>query len=234
MSGLTDIHHHVLYGLDDGPKTYEEMAAMLRVAHENGVTTLIATPHVTPGVDAFQYELMMERLKEAQAYCEAMGFPLKVLPGAEILYTPAIINALMDRKLPTLAGTQYVLVEFSPNLKYGEVETAVKKLIRFGYRPILAHVERYRCLRRRGRLAQLREKYKVYYQINCNSLLGNGGLRVKRFARYALEEGQLDYVASDAHDVQARKCRMQEAFRFLCKHKDQRFANRCMRTSMSE
>ena len=76
--GLTDIHHHLLFGMDDGAQSAKEMHAMLRNAAEDRVSRIVATPHVTPGVERFdrkQYDLA---LKDARAYCEENEIPIEV------------------------------------------------------------------------------------------------------------------------------------------------------------
>lgn len=107
-----DLHTHVVYGVDDGARTEEQMRAMLDAAAANGITTLVATTHATPGLEAFPQERYQRHLDAAQAYCQQQGYGLRLYPGAELLYNPMLRDAARENGLPTLAGTDWVLMEF--------------------------------------------------------------------------------------------------------------------------
>ena len=216
MKGFTDIHHHILYGIDDGPDSFERMARMLHKSSEDGVARIIATPHVTPGVRRFNLERYEQRLVEAQRYCAENGLPLEIYGGAEILYTPMTVTMLLDGRIPTMADTQYVLVEFLPDIEFRELFRAVRKLVYAGYRPILAHIERYSCLMHRlKRVYALKDDYEVCLQVNCNTILNPKGFWVRRGIRRLLDDEMVDFVATDAHNIRSRKTHMREAYRLL-------------------
>ena len=86
FAGFTDIHAHFLYGLDDGAKDRHEMEAMLDAADADGILSLFATPHVTPGIEPFDRALYRGRLEEAQRYCHRKGYALRLYSGAVLLY----------------------------------------------------------------------------------------------------------------------------------------------------
>lgn len=67
MNGFVDIHHHLIYGLDDGPAAFQQMTGMLHAAHEDGIAAIIATPHAAPGVRPFDAALTERHLGEARA-----------------------------------------------------------------------------------------------------------------------------------------------------------------------
>ena len=166
---FSDIHSHFVYGIDDGAQTLENMEAMLDAAAADGVSRLIATPHMTPGVHQFNEERLWRHLSEARAYCQICGYDLALYSGAEILYTPAMEHYMSSHRLPTLADSQCVLIEFSPTIPYAEIVTAVELLERNGYTPILAHVERYQALRGMN-IYNLKEQSSALYQVNCNTV----------------------------------------------------------------
>jgi protein-tyrosine phosphatase len=210
MNGFVDIHHHLLYGLDDGPAAFPQMADMLRAAHEDGIAAIIATPHAAPGFRPFDGALMERRVREARAYCRENALPLTIYPGAEVLVTPKFLSAPLP-SLPTLAGTRYVLVEFAPGAEYGVAEGAVRALMHCGRVPVIAHVERCRFLTTRPeRLFRLRG-LGALFQINCAALLDGGWLNLG----WLIREGLIDFLATDAHDTSARECRMTRAYRTL-------------------
>ena len=121
MSGFTDYHAHFVYGVDDGARTREEMFAMLDAAAADGVTRLFATSHSTPGMEPFPLDVYQRHLDFARAYCAEKGYDLMLESGSELLYTPAAAYAAAEHSLVTLGGTDWVLLEFVPDVEAAEV-----------------------------------------------------------------------------------------------------------------
>lgn len=227
MSGFTDIHTHLIYGVDDGAKTEEEMQAMLDAAWADGVTALYATSHVTPGVRPFDKTVYLRHLKKAQQYCWEKGYSITLHSGAEILYTPAIRSHALEHRLPTLGRSRWILMEFVPDISYKEVEEAVSFMESCGYLTILAHIERYPCLRHGG-ANRLAKKHNVRYQINCDTILKKHGIWMDYQIKKWLNQQLISYVASDSHDCYRRPTRMKEAHEVLCRMVGKRYADRLM------
>lgn len=225
MNGFTDIHSHILYGIDDGPKTLVEMEAMLDAAQADGIASIFATSHATPGLQPLNPELRRARMEEAQNYCNQRGYDLEILPGAEILYTPAMEQAVRNNGLPALADTGCVLIEFVPDVDYEEMTRAVEIVQQAGHDIIIAHMERYDCLRRQGNARRLKRDYHVFYQVNCHSLFKKGGFWKRRFLDQCFRRRLIDFVASDAHDCVKRPFRMREAYDWLSRKYGQEYAN---------
>ena len=226
MKGYTDIHSHLLYGIDDGAKTRDDMEAMLDAAYADGITSIFATPHVTPGVYPLPTEQIAQRLDEARAYCRMKGYKLDISAGAEILFTPALERFAQEGRLPALGDTRHILVEFMPDIGYAELSAAVGMMERAGYGVIIAHIERYDCLRRRGNVFRLKDSCDVRYQVNCQSLLKKQGFFRERFLKQCLKLELIDGVATDAHDCIRRPCRMEKAHSLLAQRYGQEYASR--------
>ena len=217
MNGFRDIHAHFVYGVDDGARTRADMEAMLDAAHADGVASLFATPHVTPGIAPFDERLFHARLAEARGYCAERGYPLTLYAGAEILYTPAMERYASEHRLPTLADSEYVLMEFVPDIAYVELDATLGQLERSGYTAILAHIERYRCMSLKNAY-RLKEKYDICYQINCGTLLRKQRFfKAHRVERW-LKDELIDFVATDSHDTLRRPSRMTAAYECLRQH----------------
>ncbi len=229
MIGYTDIHSHFLYGLDDGPKTKEEMEAMLDAAYADGITTLFATPHVTPGLSQLDTKLMNQHLNEAREYCEAKKYQLNLFSGAEILFAPTLEPLAKERRIPTLADTSFVLVEFVPDISYSEVEAAIDILAHSNYNTILAHIERYNCLFASHNAYRLKEKYDIYYQINCNSILKGRGWLKNYYLRKWLDNEIIDFVATDSHDTKYRPTQMDLTYTALLKRHRKEYVDKLVR-----
>ena len=212
---FVDIHHHLLYGLDDGPTQRAGMEQMLRIATRAGVRTLIATPHIAPGVVPFSPDAFEQRLGDAQQLARALGLPLRLLPGSELRYTSQAPRYLAERRVPTLGASPRVLVAFPVEIHFADLQDALLHILRRGYAPVISHVERYPCLMRvPQRVPHLRLRGDVRVQLNAAALL-NADRGMHRTLRRLLLDGQIDYVASDAHDADQRACRLGEAFERL-------------------
>ena len=180
---------------------------MLHMAAADGIGTIIATPHVSPGLKPVDSALMQRRISEANAYCLNNGLDLRIYRGAEVLFTPALANVITQRRVPTLMKTRYVLLEFHLDADCREIECAVRLLINGGYIPILAHVERYRYLMGNLRLLKrLKSECAVLCQMNCAAL--TGCFFTRRCATRLLKEELIDFASTDAHNVFARPCNM--------------------------
>lgn len=216
MSGLTDLHQHILWGMDDGPDSAEGMHAMLEEAHAQQIKRIAATPHAYPGYHPFDQFLYRDRLDEAQDYCRAKGFDITLMPGAEVAWTYQSVMALRKRALPTLNDTDCVLIELWRDIPWQEVRSAAEQLLRAGFTPVFAHVERYRCfLWQPEKALKLKEELPVFYQVNAASVLDGGGPVFKRFIRRMLAEKGIDVIASDAHGNAIRPQRLLEAHQAL-------------------
>ncbi len=225
---FTDIHHHIIYGVDDGPATREQSCAMLRAAAEQGVTRVICTSHAMPGTERFPLERYWEHLQEERDYCRTEGLQIELAEGCEILWDRSCTRLLSENAFPTLNGSHYVLVEFYPNSPWSELLFAARNLNAAGYRPIFAHVERFACLRRPGRLEALADDYEVLLQMNAKTALASEkpGIFGDRWPAKVLEKGLIDCIASDAHDTVNRPCRMHACYKDLLRRYGRETADR--------
>ena len=214
MRGFFDIHHHLVYGLDDdGPRTPEDMHRMIIHAVRDGITDLIATPHVMPGIRPFDQALYLERLEEARTYIREAGLNLTLYPGAEIYYTPFTCEHLAEGKVSTLAWTNHVLVEFEPGISYPELHQSCRELAQAGFVPVLAHTERYKCLVRvPSRIAAMKKEFPLLVQVNASIFLKQIRFQLARFLSFAIKRNLLDFVASDAHGISNRVSNLMKAY----------------------
>lgn len=210
---FVDVHHHILFGLDDGPKNSEGMKAMIDAACADEVRHIIATPHVTPGVAPFDKAAWANALAQANAYCAEKGYALRILGGAEIMYTEAAVRMLTDGQIPTLAGTRFVLVEWPSRTPLPAVTGAIRNLANAGFIPVMAHVERLRCFQGQlDRLRQLKDDFDVRVQIDADAIPEHTPLFSRSTVPHLLRSGLADYVASDAHDTEGRRIQMKTAY----------------------
>jgi len=209
---LTDIHVHILPGLDDGASSVKESERMLREAQKNNISRIIATPHALPGVEPFDLIRFYDGLRSMNGWLKENGASMKIYPGSEIYYTDDTLRMLSEERIPTLAGTRNVLLEFSPRETYERIRSAVVRLGGAGYSVVIAHAERYGCLRKSRCIVELREEYQATIQVNARTILEPAGLLNRMWLKKALDEGWIDIIASDAHNVSNRNNLLLKAY----------------------
>lgn len=213
---FVDMHHHLVYGVDDGAETFEGTEKMIRDAVENDVGVIITTPHITPGQEPFPYEEYQAHLEEIRQWLEKEKIELKLYTGAEVLYTSHTPRLLQEGRIPTMAGSQYVMLEFSPDEPYKAIFEAASRVASTGYVPILAHVERYLQIKKADQLEKIRRECNALFQMNNSTVVHKHGFFQDRWHRRLLTEGLIDFVSSDSHDLPGRKNRMRRAYDQLC------------------
>ena len=215
MSEIVDMHCHVLPGLDDGPATMEESMAVLREAQRQGIGTMIATPHFHPGRYKVSARSALDALERVRSEAAREGLKLRLLPGQECYYYTELLGELQSGNALTMAGTDRVLVEFDPDAIYAMMTYAVRQRTEAGYRPIIAHIERYECLYDRpDRLEELRGGGAAL-QLNFDRLLERDGLFRRNPWRRLMKEGRVDYLGSDTHGMDFRPLRVDRAVAWL-------------------
>ena len=171
---FTDMHCHIIYGVDDGARTPEDMHGMLRLAAENGIDHIVCTSHITPGEAEFPARKYLEHLQEGQRYCDEQGLGIQMHLGSEILWTDMSPRMVHEGKVPTLDRSWCVLVEFWWDVEYSVMLKAARELGNEGMTVIFAHIERYKPLRSIERLRVLAEEYKVLLQMNGSTVIESG------------------------------------------------------------
>ena len=200
---LTDIHCHILPEVDDGADCMEEVQKMLRMEYESGVRTIIATPHYREGMFEPSMKRVLNAYTETRRLAREMG--LRLYLGCEYHTSSRMVKDLRRRKRPTMVGSSYVLTEFSGAHNYEKIRNQVYDLVAEGYRPVIAHIERYPCLREELQRVEELIELGAYIQINAGAVLGEGGGKIKRFCRQVMEEDLVHFIASDAHGSRYRK-----------------------------
>ena len=208
---MIDIHCHILPGIDDGPQSMEESVSMARIAAEDGITHIVATPHI-------KYELtdpvsIKGLIAELNAILVSEGIPLTVLAGADIsaVIDPALLNAY------TVNGSRYVLLEFP----YGRIPVSAHcTLFRFvsaGFRPIITHPERNMSVVSNPSLVSDLIARGALVQITAGSITGEFGPEAAMCSERLLRNGLVHFIGSDAHSSRRRLPLLSEAVRMAGK-----------------
>ena len=219
---MIDIHSHIVFDVDDGPKTIEDSRALLEESYRQGVRTIISTSHRRKGMFETPETKIEENFKQVQELAKEIADDLTILYGAEIYYTSDILDKLEQGKIPRLADSQYALIEFSMITPYKEIHTALSNVLRLGVTPVVAHIERYHCLENDEKKVRDLINMGCYTQINSSSVLkpklfGDTYKFMKKRAQFFLEKDLVHFVASDMHNLNPRPPYMQEAYQIISK-----------------
>lgn len=209
---MIDIHTHILPNVDDGSPSLEVSLAMLEEQVKQGVTDVYLTPHVCFGnKQYYEKEELIEKFEKFKNACK--NIPIKLHLGEEIFYRSNSYDAFKNDKFLPLGDTGYYLVEFSMSQDFEDIESTVYNLTCLGKKIIIAHPERYSYMKD-DLMDRLRD-VGAYFQINASSFLGEFGKHAKKRAKKLLKKGYVDFVASDCHNMDARKPDLAKSIKYI-------------------
>ena len=208
---FVDIHCHILPGVDDGAENTEQAVALLQQAWEDGIGTVVLTPHYRGRYRGNVEKRIRPRVEHLQREIRHLLPDMELYLGSEIGYELDVSEKLTDGTLLSMNGTRYVLLEFRSNCFRSRVMEGVLELINFGYVPIIAHAERYEIFLNNKDIADEVLGLGALIQINADSVLGKRGLKTRWFCQRMLRQRKVHFIATDAHDhenrpPQLRKC----------------------------
>jgi len=197
---LTDIHCHMLPGIDDGSTEMEQSIAMASIAVADGISTTVVTPHHLNGVysnPALRIRACVEQLNEALL---TAGIGLKILPGCELHLTPELPDELARGNALTIADQgKAALVELPVHTIPMGAEQLLGELLAMGLTPVIAHPERNSELRRTPERLGEWVQMGCLGQVTVQSCTGKFGELVQRSAKEMVQGGLIQIAASDAH-----------------------------------
>lgn len=227
---FSDIHMHVLYGTDDGPKTREEMYKMVDTAYRNGIRLICATPHFHPGFFGDNRESSAHSFEVLKEYCASKYPEMRLVFGNELYYMHEAISWLKSGACRTLGDTRHVLVEFAEDATEDAIAEGVDRMLNAGYVPIIAHAERYRKLSF-GRLWAIRQNGALV-QVNAQSFKVHPLMfGLKKRLMTMLSENLVDFVSSDAHGIIRRVPEIDSAYQYLIKKYGKEYADKLCRSN---
>ena len=233
MHGYTDIHSHLFPGVDDGARSMEMSMEMFRIAWENGIRRMILTPHNKPAHRNISRRSLEKGVAELQQAVEAEGMAMELYPGCEVYYRSDAVELLEQGEIPTMAGSSYVLVEFSPMDEFDYIRSGIYQLMAGGYKPILAHAERYKGVNASPARAEELESMGCCIQVNADSIMGANGWQIKRFTRSLLKKRLVHFVATDAHNSRRRAPYLMNCARYIGRHFGENYMRQMLQVNPS-
>jgi protein-tyrosine phosphatase len=209
---FVEIHTHVLYGLDDGAKSFEESVAMLEMAASGGTTDIVGTPH-SDLTYSFQPELIAERVNELRA---ATGTRIRLHHGCDFhLHFDNIQDCLEHPSKYTINHKRYLLVEFDNFQISASTSDLLKRIVDKDLTPIITHPERNPILRKRVEEMAGWVRNGCLVQVTAQSFLDRFGKSARQASDELMERGMVHFVASDAHGTEDRTPLLGEAFAYV-------------------
>jgi protein-tyrosine phosphatase len=209
---FVDIHSHVIYGLDDGSKSFEQSIAMLEMAASGGTTDIVGTPH-SDLTYQFQPERIAERAAELNA---ALGGRIRLHHGCDFhLHFENIQDCLSNPTKYTINNLRYLMVEFANEQIPAATAAVFRRMIELDITPVITHPERNPLLRQRVDEMATWIRLGCLVQVTAQSFLGRFGKTGREGADELMQRGMVHFVASDAHDTEDRTPLLGEAFAYV-------------------
>jgi len=193
----TDMHSHLVPGVDDGAKSLEESIFLIENLIELGYKKLITTPHIYPEFYPNKPEDLRIAFNSLVDQVQKKGLAIELELAAEYYLDSVFEENLEKEELLNLVN-KWVLIETSMLSPLMDFSRFVFKIKLKGFQPILAHPERYRYIRDINVLAKMKENG-CLLQINILSLIGSYGNTAKNMAWALLEKGMVDFLGTDLH-----------------------------------
>ena len=196
-----DIHSHILPGIDDGSPDVETSLGLIRGLYDLGIRKCIATPHIIGDLYRNDPETIGAALEKVKKACADAAIGMEISAAAEYMLDDHFMG-LLDRKEPLLFLEKNVLlVELSYNLFPDNLHEMVFRIVTSGYKPVLAHPERYAYFHNKYESFARLKELGFHLQVNLLSLTGYYGKEVTKAAVYIIKNGLATLVGTDLHHI---------------------------------
>lgn len=213
---MFDVHCHILPMVDDGSSSIEESLAMIKLAYEDGIRGIVATPHRNHPIDfkpKFTVEESYELLKEK---VNKLYPDFSLVLGSELYVTEACFSTLKNIAIKhTINNKDYILIEFERDATYEFIGEVVHELKVMGLMPIIAHVEMYDIFLNNPENVYMLRNQGAYIQLTASSVTGKRGKKRADFCQKLLKSGAVDNIVTDAHSLNRRRPLLKESYEFV-------------------
>lgn len=223
---MIDIHSHILPFVDDGSDSIEKSFDMLKAAAIASTDSVVLTPHS----NLYEYDknLLYELEFVFNAFrekVEKQQIPVRLYLGGEVFAGAGIIEYASKNLLPTINYSRFMLIEFDFNSSASYIKDITGKLSAMGYVPIIAHPERYECVKKQPSVSLDIMSKGGLLQINKGSLTGEFGEKAREIAYELIAHKTAQFVASDAHSTDVRNPDMEIAYDIVLNEFDSKTAD---------
>jgi tyrosine-protein phosphatase YwqE len=195
----TDMHSHILPGIDDGARDLDMSVELVKGMSGLGYKRLIGTPHVMWGIYSNTAEIIREKLQLLRQRLQQEQIQVSVEAAAEYFLDDHVAG-LISTNTPLLKiGGNMVLVEFSLAHPTLDIKDTLFAMQMQGYQPVIAHPERYIYLERSREFYDELKDIGCLFQLNILSVAGGYGKSVQALAEYLIKRGYYDLAGTDLH-----------------------------------
>ena len=196
----TDMHSHLIPGIDDGAKTIEDSITLIKRLYDLGYRKAITTPHIMSDFYKNTPEIILGGLEKVRTAIANEGLNFQLEAAAEYYLDDGFMQKLENEKLLTF-GNNYLLFEISYINCPDNLKEIIFQMQVHGYRPIMAHPERYPFWFNKFEEYRAFRDQGVLLQINANSLSGYYGYEAKKTAEKLIDHEQVDLIGTDMHNL---------------------------------
>lgn len=196
---MIDIHTHIIPNIDDGSKSVEETFKLINEAKEAGFTDIILTPHYitnyyeTPGAEVKFWTESLQKIVDEK------NLGVKLHSGMEIYISEELSELVRNGTVITLANSKYVLIEFPMNTIMRNVDEILFIMRNMGYKVIIAHPERYKCIQENIEYAMQLVEEGCMLQSNYGSIVDMYGKEAKKTLKKLLKMNLVSFLGTDTH-----------------------------------
>jgi len=209
---MIDIHHHLIYGVDDGPPDLETSLLMARMAIDDGIEHVVCTPHHSDAYP-FQAELIAERFAQLQHRLDGQ---IKLSLACDFhLTVENILDAELNFPRYSIDGKAYLMIEFPFIAIPSAVNRALERLQTVGYKLIVTHPERYQAVLQRPSLVAEWLSAGCLIQVTASSFFGRFGKPAEALAHELLDRDWIHFLATDAHNLSGRAPHLKQTFDYV-------------------
>lgn len=200
---MTDVHSHILFGIDDGSRTISESIELLKKLKSVGFNNVILTPHfILDSTYNSNYEANIKIYNELKERLISENIDINIYLGNEIFIDKNVPTLLEKNIITSLNGTKYVLVEFPMHNKLLNIEDILYEIRSKGYKVVIAHPERYDAFKEDYSIVDTLREDGFLFQSNYSSILGYYGKESIKLLKYMLKRHYIDFLGTDIHRIE--------------------------------
>ena len=209
---MIDLHCHILPGIDDGSPDIEESIRMACIAYDDGISTIVATPHTMNGIFVNERDLILKETEKFQNILNTEKIDILILPGSDVHVNHNLLELINQGKAMTVNDTgKYLLLEFPHQLVPPRIPELVFELKLHGITPIFTHPERNAAIQGDLNIILRLVEQGALTQITANSLTGEFGPMAYKTSIEMLKHNLSHIIASDAHSSKIRSPKLSHA-----------------------
>ncbi|KGR73983.1 tyrosine-protein phosphatase [Ureibacillus sinduriensis] len=217
---MIDIHSHILFNVDDGPKSLHDSLEMLKSASKEGITEIISTSHIRHPQFDVQAITVLEQVTLLQSELNKQEIPLTIHLGHEIRLCDDIVALISERQILTLSQSNFLLLELPSSHIPNYTKGIIRELLNISITPIIAHPERNLAICEKPERLEWLIREGAAAQLTAGSIAGHFGRAIQKTALELIKRNLVHTYGSDAHNLSTRPFLFEKGLSYLKKQKE--------------